>query len=294
MCPRALARVARRATPGAAAWRCPEYVLQAREEQRLVDSAVEDRDAHLHALRDYFPPSKSGLPRELGGRQVDCHRCSRLPCRMRVPKGIRPSGRSQLCLAKWRFQTGFGHVDETCRTPNALREALAERLDAERLRSRSGRRRGSACPPRGLGHRRTRSARRSRYASRPSAMASATMRAAPPETMAIVRTGSGPPREDQRVLAGRLAHAGRRARPAGCRAPRASLARRARGPSPRRTARGRRRRARRRAARCCRARDGRRAAGGRPRGSMSRPSSASSRPAMRRRERLRPPPQNRP
>src|SRR5215211_5504492 len=47
--------------------------LQAVEEQCFVDSSLEDRDAHLHALRDDFAPVHPCLSSELGGRQVDRH-----------------------------------------------------------------------------------------------------------------------------------------------------------------------------------------------------------------------------
>ena len=47
---------------------------QAGEEEGLVDPALEDRDAQLHALVDDFAPLEAGLARELGGRQVIGHR----------------------------------------------------------------------------------------------------------------------------------------------------------------------------------------------------------------------------
>ena len=49
---------------------------QVRHEQRLVDPALEDRDAHLHALLDDLPTLEARLPRELRGREVDCHRAA--------------------------------------------------------------------------------------------------------------------------------------------------------------------------------------------------------------------------
>src|SRR5260370_25490519 len=52
----------------------PGIDLEAREEQGLVDPTLEDRDAHLHALRDHFAALKSILARKLGGRQVIGHR----------------------------------------------------------------------------------------------------------------------------------------------------------------------------------------------------------------------------
>src|SRR5918911_2753875 len=43
------------------------------EEERLVDAALEDRDAHLHALRDDFLALQACLASQLGGRQVNGH-----------------------------------------------------------------------------------------------------------------------------------------------------------------------------------------------------------------------------
>jgi hypothetical protein len=49
-------------------------VAEAREEEGLVDPALEDRDAQLHALGDHFLALETCLARELRGRQVICHR----------------------------------------------------------------------------------------------------------------------------------------------------------------------------------------------------------------------------
>src|SRR4051794_31888341 len=46
---------------------------QAREEQRLVDPSLEDRDAQLHTPGDHLPALQSALPRKLCGREVICH-----------------------------------------------------------------------------------------------------------------------------------------------------------------------------------------------------------------------------
>src|SRR5215216_541540 len=47
---------------------------QVREEQGLVDAALKDRHAHLHALLDDLATLHAGFARELGGREMDCHR----------------------------------------------------------------------------------------------------------------------------------------------------------------------------------------------------------------------------
>src|SRR4051794_35885031 len=49
-------------------------LAQVGEEQGLVDSALEDGHAQLHALLDDVSSLHSGFARELGGREVDCHR----------------------------------------------------------------------------------------------------------------------------------------------------------------------------------------------------------------------------
>src|ERR1700754_1524720 len=42
-------------------------------EQRLVDSALEDRHAQLHALLNDLAPFHAGFASELRGREMDCH-----------------------------------------------------------------------------------------------------------------------------------------------------------------------------------------------------------------------------
>src|ERR1022692_391309 len=49
-------------------------LAQTREEQRLVDPTVEDRDAQLNALDDHVSSLQASLACELGGRQVIGHR----------------------------------------------------------------------------------------------------------------------------------------------------------------------------------------------------------------------------
>ena len=46
---------------------------QLRQEERLVDAALEDRDPHLHALLDHLTSLETGFAGELRGRQVDGH-----------------------------------------------------------------------------------------------------------------------------------------------------------------------------------------------------------------------------
>src|SRR4051812_31175963 len=52
------------------------HAAQRGKEQGLVDPAVEDRDAHLHALRDHLTPLHVDFVGELGGRQVYGHSLS--------------------------------------------------------------------------------------------------------------------------------------------------------------------------------------------------------------------------
>src|SRR5215211_298799 len=47
---------------------------EVRQEQGLVDAALEDGDAHLHTLFDDFATLEARLPSELRGREVNCHR----------------------------------------------------------------------------------------------------------------------------------------------------------------------------------------------------------------------------
>src|SRR3954453_1371066 len=54
---------------------CGGRVLEAGQEERLVDAALEDRDAELHALGDDFPPLEPRFARQLGRSEVNRHRC---------------------------------------------------------------------------------------------------------------------------------------------------------------------------------------------------------------------------
>src|SRR5829696_9474762 len=54
------------------------------EEEGLVDAPLEDGHAQLHALLDDFATLHSGLSREFGGREVDCHRYAPP---VRLPRG---------------------------------------------------------------------------------------------------------------------------------------------------------------------------------------------------------------
>src|SRR4051812_31188778 len=49
-------------------------LAEVREEQGLVDAALEDRYAHLHALLDHLTALHTGFAGELRGREMDCHR----------------------------------------------------------------------------------------------------------------------------------------------------------------------------------------------------------------------------
>src|SRR4051794_31400618 len=44
------------------------------DEQGLVDTALEDRHAQLHALLDHLAAFHASFARELRGREVNCHR----------------------------------------------------------------------------------------------------------------------------------------------------------------------------------------------------------------------------
>src|ERR687886_2896842 len=58
---------------GAGGLRLLRALAEIGEEERLVDAALEDRDAHLHALRDDFLALKACLASQLGGRQMNGH-----------------------------------------------------------------------------------------------------------------------------------------------------------------------------------------------------------------------------
>src|SRR5438093_729966 len=47
----------------------------ARHEQSLVDTALEDRHAQLHALLDDLATLHASFASELRGREMDCHQC---------------------------------------------------------------------------------------------------------------------------------------------------------------------------------------------------------------------------
>src|SRR3954454_22319997 len=68
-----------RSSGGGYAWcrreRGRGLLAEVHQEQRLVDAALEDRHAHLHALLDHFTELQAGFAGELRGREVDCHRC---------------------------------------------------------------------------------------------------------------------------------------------------------------------------------------------------------------------------
>src|SRR5439155_18210683 len=74
-------------------WTC--RLPQARHEEGLIDAALENRDAQLHALGDDFPALETCLTCELSGRQVNGH--MRHPsCGISVHrKGSGPGGRAQ-------------------------------------------------------------------------------------------------------------------------------------------------------------------------------------------------------
>src|SRR4051794_32708401 len=72
-------------------------VAEVREEERLVDAALEDRDAHLHALRDDFLALEACLASQFRGRQVNSHWQISLPwdvCTvLHIYRGVRTSAR---------------------------------------------------------------------------------------------------------------------------------------------------------------------------------------------------------
>src|SRR3954454_17067469 len=100
------------------------------QEERLVDSALEDRDAHLHALRDDFLALEASLASQFGGRQVICHWQISLPwdCLQRpahiarvsdISKRNRRSVQRSVATVTWIcvLQIGFGTSTKTWRTP---------------------------------------------------------------------------------------------------------------------------------------------------------------------------------
>src|SRR5215210_183799 len=96
-------------------------LAEVHQEQRLVDAALEDRHAHLHALLDHLTALQTGFAGELRGREVDCHRCC-------------PPMEFALCVARYRVvptvstakaqhglnicaRRGFGMSTKTCSIP---------------------------------------------------------------------------------------------------------------------------------------------------------------------------------
>src|SRR5687768_13007952 len=72
---------ARRSRSGRYRWTCGDgdaraLLREVRQEQGLVDPALEDGHPHLHALLDDLATLEARLPRELRGREMDCHRTS--------------------------------------------------------------------------------------------------------------------------------------------------------------------------------------------------------------------------
>src|SRR3989449_713687 len=83
-------------------WR-PCRCSEARHEEGLVDAALEDRDAQLHALRDDVPSLEAGLAGELSGRQVNGHRSYVPPaCLHRAERIARVSDNLNLMCLKDR------------------------------------------------------------------------------------------------------------------------------------------------------------------------------------------------
>ena len=113
-------------------------VHEAGQEQGLVDPALEDRDAQLHALRDDFLALEPGLARELRGRQVIGHRTP--PCAVATsarytarPGRAQPHRIGERSSRRLR-QTGFGTSTKTCRTPKRSASSSPRRAHAEGLR----------------------------------------------------------------------------------------------------------------------------------------------------------------
>src|SRR3954451_17026094 len=70
-------------------------LAQIGEEEGLVDAALEDGHAQLHALIDDFATLHTRFASELGGRQVDCHRYEPPVCFGTFRQGTASSGRTQ-------------------------------------------------------------------------------------------------------------------------------------------------------------------------------------------------------
>src|SRR5271167_3525926 len=111
-------------------------LAQACEEQALVDAALEDRDPQLHALREDFLASQSGLAGKLGGRQMVGHRHllgwgggrERTTCTYSATGGC-----WQPWICRGAASHGVGDVHEHMTYPKALAQALPQALHPERL-----------------------------------------------------------------------------------------------------------------------------------------------------------------
>src|SRR5215212_3781528 len=82
-------------------------LLEAGDEEGLIDPSLEDRYAHLHTPRDDLSAMHASLAAELGGRQVDRHVL--LPPRRfaeRVPEGIGCAGRRKQLSANCGLRSG--------------------------------------------------------------------------------------------------------------------------------------------------------------------------------------------
>src|SRR5687768_2798110 len=80
---------------------------EVRQEQGLVDAALEDRYAHLHALLDHLAALKAGLPGELRGREMDCHQTatSRAVCHVHRKVASPPDALNRICSI-WAKHSG--------------------------------------------------------------------------------------------------------------------------------------------------------------------------------------------
>src|SRR4051794_4299474 len=112
------------------------------EEQGLVDTALEDRHAQLHALLDHLATFHAGFARELRGREVNCHRTdppvrfATFTGRYRVPRTPTTESAQGFLKLGLRPDSGCRRTRGRCR--NAPR--AAHRGDERRTsRSRSAR-----------------------------------------------------------------------------------------------------------------------------------------------------------
>src|SRR5512133_4165907 len=87
---------------------------EARHEEGLVDAALEDGDAQLHALRDDVPSLEPCLAGELSGRQVNSHRsCEPPACLHRAERIARASDNLNLICLKGRTTRTNGQAHAT-------------------------------------------------------------------------------------------------------------------------------------------------------------------------------------